>query len=178
MLYLKHAAIAAFFLMSTSTAFAQPDTVSYAYKQTGDCAFTAGKISQSASYKIRFEKRCELTRLQTLQTFNNLFAKLDSEEVEMKNLGIGRLVDWGWLGRSIHQYAETSPLWPKNRKIHVSAAFSNKFVENALQEVLLEPLLSSNNAGMLQRFHSFSCEKILLDKDRLPYDGLCWITFK
>ncbi|MEP3484415.1 MAG: hypothetical protein ABJP25_08375 [Sneathiella sp.] len=119
-----------------------------------------------------------MTRLQTLQTFNNLFAKLDSEKVEMENLGIGRLVDWGWLGRSIHQYTETSPLWPKNRKIYISAAFSTKFVENALQEILLEPLLTSNKAGTLQRFHSFSCEKILLDEDRRPYDGLCWMVFK
>ncbi len=180
----KQVAMAVVFLMSASTTSAQPETAFYEHSLSDDCTLTLTKTNQSDSVRARFknsgshQNKCNLTRHQTLQAFITLFERLSTKEPEIKSLGIGRLVDWGWLGRSIHQYAETSPLWPKNRKIYVSAAFSNKFVENALQEVLLEPLLSSNNAGMLQRFHSFSCEKILLDKGRLPYDGLCWITFK
>ncbi len=119
-----------------------------------------------------------MSKQQTQDQLSKILKAADQQKPQPVTIAMGRLMHWGWLGEYLHKQAKQSVLWPKNGKIQISTSFAARFTEDSLKNSSLKPALESYMRSSGFSSFKFSCEKIMMDKTHLPFDAMCWITFK
>lgn len=89
----------------------------------------------------------------------------------------GRLIAYPWLSRYVMEDARKNTLWNVDHGKPVSVS-SNEYLNRSLFGAqVLAPF-----AEALQRYDyeitGVSCEKVLVNKNKLPFDGMCWLMIK
>ena len=123
---------------------------------------------------------CKLARPQAAEVLDKALQKYESSndlaEITSVFLG-GRLISYPWISEYLVNVSENNPGW--NRATGKPEQSSiNQYVNNILytNDILAPFSQALQNHGY--KITGISCEKILVNKDKLPYDALCWILIK
>jgi len=127
-------------------------------KNAGDCRLTSSQLSHAIGEGV---KRYKSNR--------NL--------AEIESVFIGRIYRYQWLSDYLVNTARKDAVW-NNKSGKPVKGSSNHYVNTALfSKKLLKPIL-----GELAKFDykitGVSCEKVLINDKKLPYDAMCWFRLK
>lgn len=123
---------------------------------------------------------CKLSKTQVTNILKNAFEKYqfrkDLSEITSIYLS-GRLISYPWLNDYLTNSSKNNSRW--NQTIGKPTESSiNEYANSLLySQRLLEPFLLA-----LQQYQydvtGISCEKVLINKENLPYDAMCWVIIK
>lgn len=155
--------------------------------QFDDCTITISHDAvpgSSGTIDIRAFKnknsRCAVEKSQVSEALNDALKKYKTrgDLSEIEGIFLGRLsVTYTWMSKYLTLISSNDDKWdaksgkPNNTSI-------NKYVNSVLHssEVLKPFSQALHHFGY--KIIRVSCEKILINKDKLPYDGMCWISIE
>lgn len=122
---------------------------------------------------------CRLPKEQLSNHLNNALKTLSNKKnlTEITSLFLGRLKSYHWMRDHLIRESVNNEKWNKelgkainesNIK-YVNALLKNKYV----LETFSRPLNKHS-----YKITDISCKKVLINKDKLPYDAMCWLSIK
>lgn len=122
---------------------------------------------------------CPISRSQVEEVLGAGLKKLhiQPELSRVESIFIGRLESYPWIREFLVRQSKNSKKW-NMKKVRPVSGSNNSFVNSLLDsKTLLKPFsVVLEKSGY--RVAGVSCEKILINKDKLPYDAMCWIKIK
>jgi hypothetical protein len=124
--------------------------------------------------------RCAIAKSQVAGVLKAALKQLQARDdlAGIHDIFLGRLVyQFAWISNYLKVTAANDKTW--NVRVGKPANMNiNRYVNAVLySRELLEPF-----SNVLHQYgfsiSGVSCEKILVNKDKLPYDGMCWLVIK
>jgi len=124
--------------------------------------------------------RCTVEKHQVSDALNNALKQYKSLGgfPEIESIFLGRLfVTYTWMSKYLALMSSTDNRWDAKLGKPINMSI-NKYVNSVLfSSEILEPFsVALRHFGY--RIISVSCEKILLNEEKFPYDGMCWISIE
>lgn len=125
------------------------------------------------------DDKCEITQDKAINALDNAINnyKVRNDLSEITSIFLGRLISYKWLSDYLLKSSITNKNW-NVQKGRPRNGTSNKYVNSLMyRSNILEPfslVLSKYDYKM----SGVSCEKILINKEKLPFDGMCWLTIQ
>ena len=117
---------------------------------------------------------CALTREETVDILAKAFASLSRQQNrDYESVVLGRIEDYAWLQSHLEQTAATDSDWSRTQSGPSAGGSPNAYVEAALEQPAILQAFDRAAAQAERRFQDFSCEKVLVSGNGLPFDALC-----
>jgi len=125
-------------------------------KDFGYCAVSKQQVASSLDYAMK-----SLVSNKNLKEINSVF--------------LGRLRSYKWIGNFLTQESKTSNQWDSSLGRSL-VGNDNAYVNATLNAT---EVLSPFSAPLQKHGYDITdveCEKIMVNKDKLPYEALCWLV--
>lgn len=96
---------------------------------------------------------------------------------EITSVFLGRLVPYKWLNTYLVEASKTSKQWDINKGRPVQGT-SNQYVNTLLYKGKVLESFSRVLAKYNYKITGVSCEKVLINRDKLPFDAMCWLVIR
>ena len=117
---------------------------------------------------------CALTREETVDILARAFASLNRRRHRAYgSFVLGRIEDYAWLRGHLEQTAAADAGWSRAEGRPAAGGSPNAYVEAVLARPAILQSLDRAAAQAERRFGDFSCEKVLISEDGLPFDAFC-----
>lgn len=122
---------------------------------------------------------CPVTQQQLNQALDQGLIKFK----ESKNLAaitsifLGRTRSYPWMSVFLVENSRNNSGWDPKRGRPVNGS-SNQYVNTLLSTRPITLPFSDILKPQGYKVTGISCEKVLINKEKLPYDALCWVTIK
>jgi len=122
---------------------------------------------------------CDISREKAVKALDMALINFKNRNdlAEISSVFLGRLISYKWLSDNLLRMSKDNAAWNVRNGRPVKGT-KNNYVNSLLHSSdILQPfylILSKNN----YKVSGISCEKILVNKEKLPFDGMCWITLQ
>lgn len=165
-------------LGAPAEAFAQDEQTLYRTR-TAHCEARVEGNRRWSTIRLRLSRDddgrpCALTREETLDILGKAFASLTRRRHrDYESVVLGRIEDYVWLRSHLEQTAAADAGWSQTQGKPAAGGSPNAFVEAALEQPAILQALNRASALAERRFVDFSCEKVLISEQGLPFDAFC-----
>jgi len=151
--------------------------------QYGDCvvrgSYNSYRIADGV-ISVKVDKNntgdCEVSSVQLVKAISESIRvyKSRNNKLVLKNIFIGRIYKYPHLSKFLQTSAENDRRWNRENgkpdKGHVNYYVNKILYSKQLMKTVISEL---NILGI--SLTGISCEKVLINKNKLPYDAMCWL---
>jgi len=119
---------------------------------------------------------CKISQQTLSHAFYHGLVKLKENTTlaPVTRVSLGRLQSYPWMKEYLLASSKNNAQWDINKGKPVKGS-RNKYVNRLLNSKKVLAAISNPLAEAGYQVKKVSCEKILINKEKLPYDAICWV---